>query len=255
MNPKKDSREKRARAIAAAVTFGIALIILVLLFVLTLGPDRKEMAYASMPEIQDVEEVYLEPELMPMEDAGEPDATVDDSPAPEAVGTPEKAPEVQAPQVPSQNEPVNKKAPKAPLVTQQPPSPVEATEPPKNERDPKAAKAPNGATFAPNNGKGNAMAPTYGSGGTGVGVKGMLSGRSLENWHALSPSGQGTVTVKVKVLVNAAGKVVDAKIESANKASKDDRDKCIAMALQSKWSEKKGAPDEWGILTFTITHK
>ena len=253
----EDPRERRANIIAAAVTFGVALIILVLLFVLTVGDDRKELAQASMPEIQDMEEVYLEPELMPMENAGEPDAEADDSPAPEVVGTPEKAPEVQKEQsVPNNRDPEKPKAHKEPVVSQEKPSSVQSTEPPKNEADPRVAKAPTGATFAPNPGSGANTAPAYGAGGSGLGVKGDLSGRAFKGCPQESPKGAGKITVVVSVEVNAAGKVVNAKLKSyPGNATADDRNKCLSMARKSSWEPKEGAKNEWGTITFTIVHK
>lgn len=256
MNSEEDKRERKAAIIAACVTFGAALVILVLLFVLTVGNDRREMAQASIPEIQDMEEIFLEPELMPMENAGEPDATEDDTPAPEVDGTPEKAPKVEKEQnVPSKKDPDKTLAPKKEVVAQEAPSPVQATAPKKNEDDPKAAKAPTGATFG-NTGSGKQTAPTYGAGGTGLGVTGQLSGRAFKGCPRESPTGSGKVTVVVSVEVNAEGRVVSAKIKSSSgSVSADDKKKCLSMARNSAWEPKAGAANEYGVITFSITHK
>lgn len=255
---KDDPRRRKAEIIAACVTFGVALVILILLFVLTVGRDRTELAEASIPEIQDTEEVYLEPDLLMLEDVGEPESTEADAPAPETPGVPELAPEENPQQeIPNKTEPKNSTAPKPPVVASENPSPVKKQDPPLSPADSaRIARSKSGLAASPNPGSNSGKtADKNGAGGTGVGINGQLNGRTFYAPAIQSPTGNGTSTVQVRVLVGANGKVKDAKLQSASRnATQDDKNKCISMALNARWSEKAGAPDEWGVINFTITH-
>ena len=87
-------REDKDRAIAAGLTFFVALILLLVLFFGGISYDRQLLAESSTPELLPVEEeLFIEPELV---DLGE-EASVNHNPkpAPPRKGAPAPAPEDQ----------------------------------------------------------------------------------------------------------------------------------------------------------------
>ena len=98
-------REKRDSIIAAAITFVVALVVILLLFFLSLDYDRRALAESSMPELQDDEEVYLEPDLLVVGDDGESDMETVEDAAPQTPGVPDPAEEEQPQRVLKNEEP------------------------------------------------------------------------------------------------------------------------------------------------------
>ena len=78
------------RTLAAALTFLVALAILLFLFFGGISWDPRDIAEASTPELMPEEELFIEPELVEL---GEEVAVTKDKPAPTLKGEPEPAPE------------------------------------------------------------------------------------------------------------------------------------------------------------------
>lgn len=250
-----DSRNKKDSIIAAAITFGVALIILLWLFFGGLTFDRANLAATSIPEIQatDEEELFVEPELI--QDLGEPDAVTQDEPAPAFKGLPEQADKENTKLVvPGKNEqpapPVEKP------VTQTKPSPVTATEPPKNNEDRQKVTSKMAGKFAPNNGSETGNTGSAGAGGTGVGISGSVTGRTFKGCPKPSVELQNKVVVVVNVTIDSQGRVTKATARSkSGNVSQAILTACQNAAKQARWSEDKDTPSANGTLTFTITPK
>ena len=80
------TRTDKDRAIAAGLTFIVALIILLTLFFGGISWDRQALAESSTPELMPPEELFIEPELVEL---GEEVAVNHDKPAPTLMGAPE----------------------------------------------------------------------------------------------------------------------------------------------------------------------
>lgn len=258
-----NEREKKDAIIAAAVTFGVALIVIVLLFCMSLKFDRQALSDASIPEFQDDEEYYLEPELLVIDNPGDENATEKaDESAPQPPGEPELADEEQ-PILNVKNSEVPKEEPvssKPKLVSTTKESDVKTSTPKVSAEEQKVA-SDMGSKFNSNNGSRDGQdSGTAGAGGNGnVNAQGKLSGRQMlscprQNVGAISFT-KGTVTVNVTV--TAAGTVSSASVASASPTSISNtvKNKCITMAKGSKWTPKEGAPNAQGTITFTITRK
>lgn len=239
--------------IAAIATFGAAIVIIVLLFVLTVGSDRALMAEASIPEEQDLEEIYLEPELLVLDSPGEPDAMADEAPAPQTPGVPELAPEEQPLQrLPSEKEPERPVAPKEKLVAHPDKNDVVQTEPPKNPEDEvKKNRAPSGATFNMNTGSNTGKTSQFsGVGGEGVSARGNLKGRSLTFvGPSKRPGVSQKVTLTARVLVRADGTM---SVERITGGTDNLRSQCRQWLANSRWTAKPGAADEYADIVITI---
>ena len=252
MSRNKDDKERKAAVIAAAVTFVAALVILVLLFVLTVGDSRRALAESSVPEIQDEEEIFLEPDLLVVDDPGdESEQTVDEA-APQPPGEPDPAPEekpvrvVRNPEAPKEK-PVSNKAP---LMADSKESDVKTSTPKLSKEEEQRIASMQGKLKTDNNGSrtGKESAES-GNGGSGVGATGSLSGRrmlSCPTWKQSIPK----AVVKVRITVNAEGSVTAASAVSGGNATV--RGECEKMALRSKWTPKAGASPETGYITFNI---
>ena len=273
----EDPNERKAAIIAACVTIGMALVILVLLFIFTLGGDRRELAAASMPETQDNEEVYLEPEFLepefmdpePLdaEDGAEDGAEFMEESAPQPEGEPEFSEEPQdirtddnrvvPEEQPKYEKPESKPAPKNIPETVTTPQPNVPSGGESKDLGDERKKISDGMVFNPdkNGNNDNNSSANTGSGGDGSvnttydGVGGRKGKIPVEKVEARSP-----VTVKVKIKVNADGIVVGTP-EVISGGSKSQREACIRMAKNSTWTKKKGAPDEEGTITFNINPK
>lgn len=242
-NPHKDS------IIAAAVTFAVALLILLFLFTCGLTFDRAQLAQSSTPEIAaEEDELFIEPEIL--RDLGEEDATVQDAPAPAFKGEPEQAPEENTKLVtPGKN---TKPAPPVEKpVTQKTESPVKATEPSKSEEEKKKVTSAMANKFTSRNGAAEGTSGTQGAGGNGMGISGSVSGRTFKGCPKPSVTLRHKVRVTVNVTIDASGRVISAKARGGADASI--RRACEQAALGARWSEKKGAPEAKGTITFTIT--
>lgn len=250
-----DRQRKKDSVIAAAVTFVIALALLLVLFFGGLTFDRATLASVSTAEIQtpDEEELFLEPEIV--QNLGEPDATANDEPAPAFKGTPEQA-ETENTKlvVPGKNPqpapPVEKP------VTQAKPSAVQAAEPSKTDEDKKKVTAKMANKFTSNNGSDTGTSGTQGAGGTGIGIAGSVSGRTFKGCPKPNVALQNKVVVVVNVTIDAQGRVTQATARSkSGNPTKAILAACEAAARQARWSEDKDTPKATGTLTFTITPK
>lgn len=248
------NRQKRKDSIiAAAVTFIVALGLLLWLFFDGLSYDKAQLASASMPEIQEEPELFVEPELV--QNLGEPDAMTHDEPAPMLKGEPEQAETDNSKlSVPGKNEkpapPVEKP------VTQTKESPVKATDPPKNDEEKKKVTSKMANKFSSNNGSETGSTGKSGAGGEGSGVAGNVSGRTFKSCPMPSVALKSKVVVVVTVTIDASGSVTKAtaKKKSGN-VTQDILDACRNAALKAKWSEDKDTPTATGTLTFTIVPK
>ena len=273
------NNNKKAAAIAAAVTFLLALIILVLLFSLSLKFDREALADASVPEIQEEEPIYLEPEILPLEihetpvmqeslvetpslapQTPSPVPTASTAPAaPPTPGEPDPAP-VEQPQRVVNNPKPNPQPPvtnKPQLVASNKPSDVHSPAPATNNADEQRATSIAGKfKSADNNGSRNgAEAPASAQGTGGVSISGGPAGRSLIkiNKDGIPLDSRETVVVSVQVTVNEDGKVVN--IGTVKGGNRQQKDELIKRLRQSQWTPLKGAPDVSGTVTFTIKPK
>ena len=244
------SREKKDSAIAAGVTFIVALLLLLFLFTGSLGFDRALLAASSEPEVAEPEEeeLFIDPELL---DLGEENAVTKDAPAPAFQGEPEPAEEDKAEVVEPGENP--KPAPPTPKpVTQKKESPVKATEPSATDKERSKATSTVAKGFSGRNGVADGKAAeSVGSGGTGVGVAGNARGRTFTTCPKPDVSLRHKTVVTVSIVVDASGRVTSA--SASGNASAEIRRKCEQAALQARWTEKKGAGETRGTITFTIT--
>ena len=250
----KTKEERRASIIAAAVTFGAALIILVLLFVLGIGDTRRVLAETSMPEIQDDEEIYLEPELLVVDSPGDETEQLTDEAAPQTPGEPDPAEEEQPVRVVKNTEPP-KETPvsnKPKLVSDTKESDLKTSTPKLTEEEEKRIASMSGKLKTDNNGsrtgKENANS---GSGGDGVAASGSVNGRKMISCPTWKVRLTQKTTVKVNITVDAAGNVTSASAVSGGTPNL--RKECEKMAKGSKWTKKDGAAPASGTISFTIT--
>lgn len=249
-------REKRDSIIAAAVTFVVALVVILLLFFLSLDYDRRALAESSMPELQDDEEVYLEPDFLVVGDDGESDMETVEDAAPQTPGIPDPAEEEQPQRVvkneePPKEEPVSNKPKQVSTKTE---SDVKTSTPKLSKEEEKRIGSLQGKFKSDNNGSNTGKeAGVSGTGGTGFSTTGSLKGRkmlSCNTWKVIL--NQKTV-VTVSVTVDADGNVTAASALSGG--SPNLRAQCEKMAKTSKWTKKEGAAPAKGTITFTITPK
>lgn len=245
-------REKES-VIAAAVTFVAALIILVLLFTLSLRHDREALAEASIPELQDEEPIYLDPEMLQIDMTGDENSQDIDEPAPQPPGEPDLAPEpseelhVKAPEKPEK--PVSNKPE---LVADNKPSEVKTSKPEPTEDEKRVAKAAESFKKSQNNGSRTGRETAFsGSGGNGVGYSGNIGRKllSASTWPVKIT--QKKVTVSVNVTVDADGNVTKATAVSGGTPNL--RKEVEKMAKGFKWSKEAGAKPVSGTITFTIS--
>lgn len=255
MNLPEDKRDKKASIIAAAVTFGAALAILVLLFILTVGNDRKMLAETSTPEIQDDEEIFLDPEMLVIENDGvEEEALETEEAAPQPPGQPDQAEEEQrVAQVkneePPAEEPVSNK-PKLVSTTRQD-SEVKTSTPKVSEEEQRIKEKMAASLKSPNNGSNTGKeSGNTGAGGNGVNTHGSLKGRRMLSCSTWKVKVTQQSIVKVNITVNAAGSVTSATAVSGGTPNL--RAECEKMAKTSKWTPQEGAVPANGFITFTI---
>lgn len=250
-----EGRDRKASAIAAAITFGVALVILVLLFVLTVGSDRRMLSETSIPEMQDDEEIYLEPELLTIDDPGEEKAETEDEAAPQVPGEPDPGEEEQPVrvvknEVPPVEEPVSNK-PK--LVSTEKPSDVKTSTPPiKKEEEQRVASMAGKFKTDNNGGRTGVETGVSGSGGFGISTTGSVKGRKMLSCPTWKVKLTQKVTVKVQITVDANGNVTSA-TAIAGSGTPNLRAQCEKMAKGSKWTAQAGAAPASGTINFTIT--
>lgn len=242
-------RQYKDRAIAAGITFIVMLLILLSLFFGSVSFDRQDLARQSIPEIQpEEEELFLEPEIL--KDLGEENAIRRDAPAKMAKGEAEPA------QVDNNKLVVKGENPKpAPaaekLVTQKAESPVKAPEPSATTEERQKVTSTVAKGFAPHNGVKEGATGSDGAGGVGIGINGSAGGRTFKGCPKPDVSLRQKTTVTVSVVIDADGNVTSAKASGG--ASAAIRRACEQAARGAKWSEKKGAGETRGSITFTIT--
>lgn len=240
-------RYDKDRAIAAFLTFLVALAILLTLFFGGISWDRQALAEASTPEIMD-EEVFIEPELVEL---GEENAVNHDKPAPAMKGEPDPAPEDKAEIIEPGPKP-EPAPPKPKLNTQKKESKMKVEEPSQTDKERQKATSSVANKFSHRNGAVEGTDKgTSGAGGTGVGVSGNAHGRSFISCPKPDVALRHKTIVTVNVVIDAEGKVVEATAKGSADASI--RRKCEAAARQARWSAKKGATSTRGSITFTIT--
>lgn len=245
-------REKKDKAIAAGITFMAVLLILLILFWGGMSYQRVQLAEASIPElmIDEEEEMFIQPEILAKQ--GEPDATENDAPAPVEQGEPIPAPVENTKIVEPGTNP--KPAPQIEKkITQTAESPVKATDPPATNEERSQISSAMANKFSGKNGTPGGKTGSSGSGGTGIGVSGTANGRQFIGCPAPDVTLRHKTTVKVSVVIDASGKVISATATGAADASI--RKACEKAARSARWSEKKGAGETRGSITFTITPK
>ncbi|MCM1153440.1 MAG: hypothetical protein NC328_07290 [Muribaculum sp.] len=239
------SREKKDKIIAAAVTFTVALAVLLILF-FSYMPDESPLAEASIPEPAALDVTYIEPEL-DLSSPGETEAEEPADDAPQPPGEPEPLPVVSNERIEPGPSPTP--APVSePKTTQKRPSPVKETPNSNSEAEKKKISGDMAGKFSKNGAVAGKNASVNGQGK--VNAKGSLSGRKFNGCPTSAVAVKTTVSIKVNVTVGWDGKVKSAK---AVTGPSDYRAICERWARGASWSEKKGAPDAKGSITFTIT--
>ena len=138
-------------------------------------------------------------------------------------------------------------------ITQKQESPVKATEPPATNEEQSKISSAMANKFSGKNGATDGKSGSNGSGGTGVGIAGNANGRTFLGCNTPNVTLRHKTTVKVSVVIDATGKVISATASGSADASI--RRACEQAARTARWSEKKGAGETRGSITFTITPK
>ncbi len=249
MTDNKNNKENKDRIIAAALTFLVTLVILLILFCGSVSWDRAALAEASTPELMQDEPLFIEPELV---DLGEEAAVNNEKPAPTLKGEPEPAPEDNVEIVEPGPKPDPKPKPVQKLNTSKKESKMKVEEPSQTDKERKKATSSVASKFSSKNGAPEGSDKgTSGAGGTGIGVSGNAHGRTFISCPKPDVALRHKTVVKVNVVIDAEGKVVEAKATGSADASI--RRKCESAARQARWSAKKGATSTRGSITFTIT--
>lgn len=244
------SREDKDRAVAALLTFAVVLVILLVLFFGGITWDRAALAEQSTPELMQ-EEIFIEPELVEL---GEETAVNKQEPAPTLKGEPEPDPVDRAEIIEPGPKPDPKPKPVRKETTSKKESKMKVDEPSKTDKEKQKATSSVASKFSTKNGSTEGSDKgTSGAGGTGVGVSGNAHGRSFISCPKPDVSLRHKTIVTVNVVIDAEGKVMEAK--ATGSASASIRSKCEAAARQARWSAKKGATTTRGSITFTITPK
>lgn len=244
-------KEDKDRAIAAALTFLVTLVLLLVLFFGGISFDRQELAESSTPELlPPEEELFIEPELV---DLGEETSVNHNTkPAPSLKGEPEPAPEDHAEIVDPGEKPDPVVKPVQKEITQKKESPVQKEAPSITDKERQKATSSVANKFAPKNGQTEGSDKgTSGAGGDGVGVSGNAHGRTFISCPKPDVALRHKTIVTVNVVIDAEGKVIEA--SATGSADATIRRKCEAAARQARWSAKKGASTTRGSITFTIT--
>ncbi len=247
-----NASERRDSLIAAFVTFLAIGGVLVWLLLTTLRYDDKLAAHSENPQLEE-DEIFLDPELLleTHKSIGEPDATANDTPAPEIKGNPAPAP-VEQPHTVISGENTNP-SPEQTLIASDAESAVQTVAPNKKKGEDKVATSMAGKfTTKPGSVQGK-FDSTGGSDGVGSGVTGKMSGRQFLGCPLPNVSLAHKTTVTVSITVDAEGKVMTATASGA--ATREIRKKCEQAAMQARWSAKKGATSTRGSITFTIIPK
>lgn len=241
-------RQRKDKALAAAITFVAMLFILIFLFLGGFTYDRNELAVASTPEIIPQEELFLEPEIL--RDLGEENAVNKDAPAPAYQGEPEPSEKENTKLVVPGKNP-KPAPPEEKKVSTNKENPVKSVEPTATKEEQQKVSSSVAKGFAGRNGTPEGNAGASGAGGTGTGIQGNANGRTFKGCPKPDVSLRHKTTVKVSVVIDAQGRVISAKASGG--ASAEIRKACELAAKGARWSEKKGAGETRGTITFTIT--
>lgn len=242
-------KQKKDSLIAAIITIVVmALTILMLSICKLTYEELPELAKDSTPELMMDEETFLEPEIL--KDLGEENAVNNDAPAEAFQGEPEPAPKDNNKIVtPGKSDkpapPVDK------LVSTKHDSPVKSTEPSATQEEKQRVTSAVAKGFSGRNGTPEGSGGSDGAGDTGIGIQGNAAGRTFKGCPSPSVTLRHKTTVKVSVVIDADGKVISA--TASGGASADIRKACENAARKARWSEKKGASETRGSITFTIT--
>lgn len=213
------------------------------------------MAETSIPEIQDDEEIFLEPELLVVADPGDEEEKTVDEAAPQTPGEPDPAEIEQPVRVVK-----NLELPKEPPVSNKPKqvadnnkeSELQTSTPKLTEEEEKRIASMSGKLKSDNNGSRTGKeSGNSGSGGDGVAFAGNVNGRTMISCPTWKVRLTQKTTVKINITVDADGNVVKATAVSGGTPNL--RTQCEKMAKGSKWTAKKGASPVAGTITFTIT--
>ncbi|MDE6144232.1 MAG: hypothetical protein K2F94_09180 [Muribaculaceae bacterium] len=240
---------RKDRALAALITLLILAAILLILLFGSVSWKRDAITETTSPELMLEEEEFIEPELVEL---GEETAVKQNKPAPTLKGEPEPAPEDNAEIVDPGPKPDPNPKPVRNEITQKKESRLKQEEAAKTEKERKKATSSVASKFSSKNGSTEGSDKgTSGAGGTGVGVSGNAHGRSFISCPKPDVTLRHKTVVTVNVVIDAEGKVTEAK--ASGSASAEIRRKCEAAARQARWSAKKGATSTRGSITFTIT--
>lgn len=242
-------KKYKDRAIAALLTSLAALAILLLLLFGSISWDRRALAETPAPQLMKDDELFIEPELVEL---GEETADNSHKPAPTLKGEPAPAPDDNADIIDPGPKPEPKPKPVRNEITQKKESKLQQDEAAKTEKERKKATSSVADKFSSKNGSPDgADNGSSGAGGPGIGVSGNAHGRSFISCPKPDVALRHKTVVTVNVVIDAEGKVTEAK--ASGSASADIRRKCEAAARQARWSPKKGASSTRGSITFTIT--
>lgn len=244
----------------------LAIILLLLLGSLQIPPQfPPKQAPAELLPLD--EETFIEPEIIPL---GEEDAVNHDAPAPALKGDPEPAPVDKKPTPPKNTEKssLQTKSQEKPLVaSKKSKSELKSSEPSvkkeksttdkpavNNDKERQKASSAVASKFSPKNGSASGSSQAdNGSGGSATGIAGNATGRTFISCPKPDVSLRNKTVVTVSVVIDADGKVTEAK--ASGSASASIRRACEAAARAARWSAKKGASSTRGSITFTITPK
>lgn len=241
--------EKKASAIAAAVTLLVVALMLALLFTCSLSWHSEALSESRLEAAEpEDEELFISPELI---DLGEMSTPNIDEATPSEIGEPVKADEevrkpVERGENPKPAPPVEKK------VTQKKESPVKAEEPSATMEERRRVSSKVAGKFSSKNGAADGKFKSdNGAGASGVGVNGNARGRTFLGCPKPVVELTNKTVVVVDITVNEEGAVTSASARGS--ASAVIRRKCEQSAMQARWSKKRGAGDTRGTITFTIT--
>ncbi len=244
-----NGKPSRDSLIAAGVTILFALLLFLFLFYGNIGFDKARMAEASIPEIGEDEELFLDPQLI---DPGEDNNVAEVAAAPEAQGNPEVKDNPDESVRPVLKDENPKPAPpKEKLITQKQESSVKSTTPSATEKEIKNAESKVANAFK-NPGKTSGTNNASGSGGTSTGISGNANGWKFLGCPAPKVILSSKKTVKVAITVNAEGKVTSARASGGDPKL---HDACERAARQARWQplHNEAGKTARGTITFTIT--
>lgn len=243
-------QNKKDSVIAAVITFFVVLVILFVLLFTNISYDAPEqLANDSTPELMlDEEETFLEPEIL--KDLGEEDAVNNEAPAKAFQGEPEPAPK-ESNKIVEPGKNANPAPPVKKLVSTNKESDVKTTEPKATEEERQRVTSAMAKGFVGKNGNTQGSTGSDGAGDSSVGIVGNASGRTFKGCPKPDVTLRHKTTVTVSVVIDADGKVISATASGA--ADANIRAACERAARQARWTEKKGAGETRGTLTFTIT--